>query len=132
MRKLLAVLLLSFGSVARSAAQEGQIQNAASLEAAAPESAQTGLVEEPRFVTKTINWFDRQVNDGGGPKDGFYPEFGNMITGSGWISAGPGYRHHLLGDLESGSLNICRLWCSSPVHRPFSGMRYRSCIVLVS
>ena len=51
MRKLLAVLLLSIGSAARSAAQEAQIQNAASLEAAALESAQTGLVEEPRFVT---------------------------------------------------------------------------------
>ena len=71
MRKLLAVLPLSIGSVARSAAQDSQIQNASSPEAAAPESAQTGLVEEPRFVTKTINWLDRQVNDGGGPKDGF-------------------------------------------------------------
>jgi hypothetical protein len=29
------------------------------------------------------------------------------------------HRGHLRGDLESGSLNICRLWCSSPVHRPF-------------
>jgi hypothetical protein len=29
------------------------------------------------------------------------------------------HRRHLRGDLEAGSLNICRLWCSSPVHRPF-------------
>jgi len=29
------------------------------------------------------------------------------------------HRRHLRGDLEAGSLNICRLWCSSPVHHPF-------------
>jgi hypothetical protein len=28
-------------------------------------------------------------------KDGFYPEFGGIVTGDGWISAGPGYRRHL-------------------------------------
>src|SRR5712664_351293 len=98
MRKRLAVLLLSIGAVARTAAQDGQVQKIAGPKAPALEPAQTGLVEEPLFITKTINWVDRQVNDSGGPKDGFYPEFGNMITGSGWISAGPGYRHHLLGD----------------------------------
>src|SRR5262249_41452903 len=26
---------------------------------------------------------------------GFYPDLGNMITGAGWISAGPGYRRDL-------------------------------------
>jgi hypothetical protein len=36
-----------------------------------------------------------KLNQGGEPKNGFYPELGNMITGSGWISAGPGYRDHL-------------------------------------
>src|SRR5262249_7290880 len=49
-------------------------------------------------MTRLINWFDREINQGGGPKDGFFPELGNMITSSGWISAGPGYRHHLAGD----------------------------------
>ena len=29
---------------------------------------------------------------GGAPRDGFYVETGNMITGAGWISAVPGYR----------------------------------------
>ena len=33
--------------------------------------------------------------EGTPPKDGFYAEFGHMITGSGWIAAGPGYRHQL-------------------------------------
>jgi len=30
-------------------------------------------------------------------RDGFYPEFRNMVTGAGWISAGPGYRTQLFG-----------------------------------
>ena len=35
---------------------------------------------------------------GGGRGSGFYPEFGNMITGAGWIALGPGYRHLFAGD----------------------------------
>jgi hypothetical protein len=98
MRTPLAVLFLSICAVAGTAAQGGQVQKSAGAEPSAVEPVQTGFVEEPHFLTKTINWLDRQVNEGGGPKDGFYPELGNMITGAGWISAGPGYRHHLLGD----------------------------------
>jgi hypothetical protein len=30
-------------------------------------------------------------------RDGFYLDLGNMITGAGFITAGPGYRHHLFG-----------------------------------
>ncbi len=36
-----------------------------------------------------------RADDDGTPRDGFYPELGGMITGAGWISAGPGYRHRL-------------------------------------
>jgi outer membrane protein assembly factor BamA len=32
------------------------------------------------------------------PVDGPYPEMGHMITGAGWISAGPGYRRHVFDD----------------------------------
>jgi outer membrane protein assembly factor BamA len=49
-------------------------------------------------MTNLLDRADRVLNQTGEPKDGFYPELGNMITGSGWISAGPGYRHHLLND----------------------------------
>ena len=31
-------------------------------------------------------------------KHGWYPEVSNMITGSGWISFGPGYREHIFND----------------------------------
>ena len=56
---------------------------------------QPGLLPEPSAIAKAIAYADRKMNRGGEPRDGFYPEFGNMITGSGWISVGPGYRHRL-------------------------------------
>ena len=53
-----------------------------------------GIVQEPTLLKKFINATDNTI--GGDPQDGPYVEWGNMITGSGWISAGPGYRHHVL------------------------------------
>src|SRR5438132_3519854 len=97
MRIVLSVLLVSLGVVAPSAAQEGPVQTPVIPDVRGPKELQPGFAPEPRIFTKTIDWVDREVNEGDGPKDGFYPEFGNMVTGSGWISAGPGYRHHLLG-----------------------------------
>ena len=57
-----------------------------------------GLFDEPSFITKGVNLFDRRASRSRGPKDGFYLELGNMITGAGWISAGPGYRKLLLNE----------------------------------
>ena len=59
---------------------------------------QYGLLDEPSFITKGVNLFDRRASSSHGPKDGFYLELGNMITGAGWISAGPGYRKLLLNE----------------------------------
>jgi hypothetical protein len=64
--------------------------------AATPPPETPGLLPEPSAISKGIAYADRKLNRGGEPRDGFYPEFGNMITGSGWISVGPGYRHHVL------------------------------------
>src|SRR5438128_11602141 len=58
---------------------------------------QPGLLPEPSAIAKAIAYADRKMNRGGEPRDGFYPEFGNMITASGWASVGPGYRHRLFG-----------------------------------
>jgi hypothetical protein len=55
-------------------------------------------LDEPSFITKGVNLFDRRASSSHGPKDGFYIELGNMITGAGWISAGPGYRKLLLNE----------------------------------
>jgi len=53
-----------------------------------------GYFQEPKLLTKAVNATDNYVSDE--PKDGLYAEWDNMITGSGWISVGPGYRHHML------------------------------------
>ena len=58
-----------------------------------------GFFKEPAIITSTIDYFNRRFGEGAGrPKDGFYPEFSNMITGAGWVSAGPGYRHYFSDD----------------------------------
>jgi len=55
-----------------------------------------GTLPEPGIITKAVDLFDRRVGRNPEPKDGFYVELGNMVTGAGWISAGPGYRRHVL------------------------------------
>jgi len=54
-----------------------------------------GLVTEPRLLTTTINAAVERFGETGTPSDGFYFELSNMITGSGWVSIGPGYRHQI-------------------------------------
>src|SRR5262249_15086701 len=65
--------------------------------ASAQEPDAVGIIVEPGLLTKAIHLSDRWVGDGREPGDGFYAALGNMITGAGWISAGPGYRRHVLG-----------------------------------
>jgi hypothetical protein len=51
-----------------------------------------GLLPEPGFIDRAIDFATRTMGDGSGEKSGLYPEMSNMITGAGWISLGPGYR----------------------------------------
>jgi hypothetical protein len=57
-----------------------------------------GLVAEPALLRKLVSTSESTVGDEREPADGLYVETGNMITGEGWISAGPGYRRHVLDD----------------------------------
>src|SRR5690349_24415957 len=52
-----------------------------------------GLFTEPQPLTKGTNLLERRVAAASvdTPSDGFFIDFSNMITGAGWISAGPGY-----------------------------------------
>lgn len=59
-----------------------------------------GLFDEPAPLRKGIDFSTKflggdEVADGR-PKNGFYPEMGNHVTGAGWISAGVGYRRWLV------------------------------------
>jgi len=50
-----------------------------------------GLVAEPLVIERAVIFGDRHL--GNGPiSNGVYVDANNMITGGGWISAGPGYR----------------------------------------
>jgi len=55
-----------------------------------------GLIGEPRLLSKLAMSTDTGLSSGE-PQDGFYVETGNMVSGEGWISAGPGYRRTVLG-----------------------------------
>ena len=57
-----------------------------------------GLVAEPALLRKLVGISEATVGDERAPADGLYVETANMITGEGWISAGPGYRRHVLDD----------------------------------
>jgi hypothetical protein len=92
MRTFLIALLLIVGVTARSDAQPA---------AATPPSQDTddaqGLLPEPRAIGRAVNLADRWFgSDGSASRDGFYPDLEGMVTGAGWISAGPGYRQHFL------------------------------------
>src|SRR6266404_6021085 len=55
-----------------------------------------GLFAEPALLRKLVGISEATVGDEKEPADGLYVETANMITGEGWISAGPGYRRHIL------------------------------------
>jgi hypothetical protein len=92
MRRIVLTLLLTAGATAGIAAQQVTATPPAHQETDVP----PGLLPEPAIVGRTVDLGARLLGEGGpSQKDGLYPNFGNMVTGAGWISAGPGYRQHL-------------------------------------
>ena len=87
----IVILLLAAVSPAR-----GQEANAPGLPPGWIPQTPTGLIGEPALLKKLMNASDGSLANDAEPKDGPYAELGDMITGAGWISAGPGYRLHLL------------------------------------
>jgi len=69
-----------------------------------------GLFAEPTILRKLVNASDGSLSAGGDRKDGPYVEFGNMVTGAGWISAGPGYHRSLLDDRAFVDLSAAVSW----------------------
>ena len=58
----------------------------------------TGLFPQPPLLTSLIDTAFSRFGDAGMPRNGFYAELSNMITGSGWVSLGPGYRRYVMND----------------------------------
>jgi len=57
-----------------------------------------GLLPQPALLSNMIAVAFDRYGDTGTPKSGFYAELSNMITGSGFVSLGPGYRRYLLNN----------------------------------
>ncbi len=94
----LAMIAVAFALGAQPAAAQDTRAESMSQERAA--KAQTvPAVHEPGPFQRTFTWVGKKMTDGSDEaKDGLYPQLGQMIPGAGWLSAGPGYRHHLFGD----------------------------------
>lgn len=70
-----------------------------------------GYFAEPHAIGKGIDFAVRTMgNDSGAVKNGFYPEMGAMVTGAGWISAGPGYRRWLFSDTTLIDMSAAYSW----------------------
>jgi hypothetical protein len=69
-----------------------------SLLAQAAQEATPGLPAEPRLLRRAMTVIGQMKTDDGRSSEGFYIETGQMITGAGWISGGPGYRVRLFGE----------------------------------
>src|SRR5439155_235291 len=54
-------------------------------------------IARPGFMARTLSWAESRTDPAGTKIDGFYPELGGLIIGSG-LSLGPGYRTHLFSD----------------------------------
>ena len=92
MRIIVLTLLLTAASSAGIAAQEATTTPPPRQETDVPE----GLLPEPQVIGRAVDLGSRFLGSGSGSHDGFYPDFGGMATGAGWISGGPGYRRHFL------------------------------------
>jgi hypothetical protein len=94
MRRVVAFALIAtlFASAAELRAQQTGIESRNQAAAPGP-----GLWPEPRYIAKAIEVFDKRTADRGEPGNGFFLDLGDLITGSGFFAAGPGYRHHLFG-----------------------------------
>ncbi len=66
-----------------------------------------GLFPEPGIIRKVS---DASDGVGGEPNDGPFVQLGNMITGAGWIAAGPGYRRHVLDDRARLDVSAALSW----------------------
>jgi surface antigen Omp85-like protein len=96
---LACALTLLVGAVpATCIAQAAPAQESSRSERTERSSPPDGFVSEPHFLRRAIDFGARTAGDGNEVKTGFYPEMSNMVTGAGWISLGPGYRHWFGGD----------------------------------
>jgi outer membrane protein assembly factor BamA len=87
--------MLAFASIA--GAQDPPAPEPPSEERMAQPPEGSYLTPARGRLDQLASWIGSNLDGSPPRRDGFYPELGSMITGSG-ISVGPGFRQHLLGD----------------------------------
>jgi hypothetical protein len=92
-RFLLAGALLVAIMPFAASAQDDNAPPAPAQPAPIAQSRPEALLKDPKLITAAIDLArDKLGDDQGEPNNGWYPELSNMVTGAGWVSAGPGYR----------------------------------------
>jgi len=72
------------------------MQSAGTITNQPNQTTRVGLLSEPKFMSSVIRvGIDKFGDSGQTTKSGPYLEMSNMITGSGWVSLGPGYRRYV-------------------------------------
>jgi surface antigen Omp85-like protein len=95
----IALLIVSVAIPAAATAQSGPVDppaaDAAASAAAATVKPTEAFFTEPELLSRAMQTATRFMGEGqDGPiKTGFYPRFGDVVTGAGWLSLGPGYRY---------------------------------------
>jgi hypothetical protein len=89
MQRTFIALLLVLSAGSARAQTPAPSENTDDQSVPAPSS---GTIE--KFLTRANRWFG--ADETGPTKSGFYPEFNHQITGSGWVSIGPGYHYRFL------------------------------------
>ena len=99
MRCLTALAALCL-AIVPTLAQAQEPANTPPAQESVPATEQTGFFTEPSIIGRALRFAHRvsTSDDGGEIHSGFYPELGDMITGAGWVSAGPGYRSWFMQD----------------------------------
>lgn len=77
---------------------------------AAAQDAAPALLPEPRILTKAVDRITSLQGDQGSARNGFYPATGQMITGAGWISVGPGFRFRALQERAVFDVSAALSW----------------------
>ena len=90
-------------------AQDARVAAATAEPAARAEASDDVAVAKGSLLGRTFSWAESKIENKSGPRDGFYPELGGLITGGG-LSVGPGFRHHLFGDRAIVDVSAAMSW----------------------
>jgi len=91
----LTLLLMAVEAKAQDLRTDEDLEQDPLTTGAAAVRTNSGLLTEPRLFTSALDMAFERFGTTGSPSNGFYYELSNMITGSGWLSIGPGYRHDI-------------------------------------